>query len=46
MLKKLIVAGPPKLYGPHAPVIIPKTSDGYAGIPHNLRHTVGCPRKP
>jgi hypothetical protein len=27
---------PPKLYGPHAPVFILKTSDNYACVPDNL----------
>jgi hypothetical protein len=36
------VAEPPKLYGPHAPVIVSKTSDGYACTPDNLRRSVGC----
>jgi hypothetical protein len=36
---------PPKLYGPHAPVIVPKTSDGYACTPDNLRRSVGCSHK-
>jgi hypothetical protein len=27
------VAEPPKLYDPHAPVIVSKTSDGYACAP-------------
>jgi hypothetical protein len=31
------VAEPPKLYGPHAPVVVPKTSDGYACVPDNLK---------
>jgi hypothetical protein len=39
------VAEPPKLYGPHAPVTIPKTSDGYACTPDNLRRSVGCPHR-
>jgi hypothetical protein len=37
------VAEPPKLYGPHAPIIVLKTSDGYACTPDNLRRSVGCP---
>jgi hypothetical protein len=40
-----MVAEPPKLYGPHAPVIVPKTSDGFACTPDNLRRSVGCPCK-
>jgi hypothetical protein len=31
------VAEPPKLYGLHALVIVPKTSDGYARVPDNLK---------
>jgi hypothetical protein len=42
---KGVVAEPPKLYGPHAPVIVPKTSDGYACILDNLRRYVGCPHR-
>jgi hypothetical protein len=30
------VAEPPKLLGPHAPVLVSKTSDGYACAPDNL----------
>jgi hypothetical protein len=30
------VAEPPKLLGPHAPVLVLKTSDGYACAPNNL----------
>jgi hypothetical protein len=41
----VFVAEPPKLYGPHAPVIVPKTFDGYACTPDNLRRSVGCPHK-
>jgi hypothetical protein len=39
------IAEPPKLYGPHAPVIVSKTSDGYACTPDNLRRSIGCPRR-
>jgi hypothetical protein len=39
------VAEPPKLYDPHAPIIVPKTYDGYACTPDNLRRSVGCPRR-
>jgi hypothetical protein len=45
LLRLRTVAEPHKLYGPHAPVIVPKTSDGYACIPDNLRRSVGCPRR-
>jgi hypothetical protein len=31
-----IVAEPPKLSGPHAPVLVSKTSDGYVCAPNNL----------
>jgi hypothetical protein len=31
------VAEPPQLYGPHAPVIIPKASDGYTCVTDNLK---------
>jgi hypothetical protein len=40
------VAEPPKLYDPHAPVIVPKTSDGYAYAPNNLRSLLGIIGKP
>jgi hypothetical protein len=40
------VAEPPKLYGPHAPVIVPKTSDSYACVPYNLKSLSGVLRKP
>jgi hypothetical protein len=39
------VTEPPKLYGPHVPVIVPKTSDSYACTPDNLRRSVGCPHR-
>jgi hypothetical protein len=39
------ITEPPKLYGPHAPVIVHKTSDGYACTPDNLRRSVGCPHR-
>jgi hypothetical protein len=39
------VAEPPKLYGPYAPVIVPKTSDSYACTPDNLRRSIGCLRR-
>jgi hypothetical protein len=39
------VTEPPKLYGPHAPVIVPKTSDSDACTPDNLRRSVGCPHR-
>jgi hypothetical protein len=40
------VAEPPKLCGPHAPVIVPKTSDGYAYVPYNLKSMLGVLGKP
>jgi hypothetical protein len=40
------VAEPPKLYGPHAPVIVLKTSDGYACAPDNLKSLSGILKKP
>ena len=38
------VAEPPKLLGPHAPVLVPKTSDGYACAPDNLTGSVRLPQ--
>jgi hypothetical protein len=40
------VAEPPKLYGPHAPVIVSTTSDGYACVPYNLKSLSGVLEKP
>jgi hypothetical protein len=40
------VAEPPKLSGPHAPVLVSKTSDGYACAPNNLTGSVRVPRGP
>jgi hypothetical protein len=37
------VAEPPKLLGPHAPVLVLKTSDGYACAPDNLTRSVRVP---
>jgi hypothetical protein len=37
------VAEPPKLLGPHAPVLVSKTSDGYACAPDNLIGSVRVP---
>jgi hypothetical protein len=37
---------PSKLYGSYAPVIVPKTSDGYAYVPDNLKSLSGVLRKP
>jgi hypothetical protein len=42
----IIVAESPKVYGLHAPVIVPKTSDGYACVPDNLRNLSGILGKP
>ena len=38
------VAEPPKLLGPHAPVLISKTSYGYACAPDNLTGSVRLPQ--
>jgi hypothetical protein len=40
------VAEPPKLLGPHAPVLISKTSDGYACAPNNLTGSVRVSQGP
>jgi hypothetical protein len=40
------VAEPPKLSGPHAPVLVSKTSDDYACAPNNLTGSVRVPRGP
>jgi hypothetical protein len=40
------VTEPPKLYVPHAPVIVPKTSDGYACVPNNLKSLSSVLGKP
>jgi hypothetical protein len=37
----LAVAEPPKLLGPHAPVLVSKTSDGYAYAPGKGLHAPG-----
>jgi hypothetical protein len=37
---KVPVAEPPKLSGPHAPVLVSKTSDSYACAPDNLTGSV------
>jgi hypothetical protein len=44
-MNSVCVAEPPKLYGPHALVIVPKTSDGCACAPDNLRRSVECPQR-
>jgi hypothetical protein len=41
-----IVAEPPKLLGPHAHVLVSKTSDGYACAPDNLTGSVRVPQGP
>jgi hypothetical protein len=40
LIKSPIVAEPPKLFGPHAPIIVSKTLDGYACAPDNLTGSV------
>jgi hypothetical protein len=40
----LDVAEPPKLLGPHAPVLVSKTSDSYACAPDNLTGSVRLPK--
>jgi hypothetical protein len=40
------VAEPPKLLGPNAPVLVSKTSDGYACAPNNLTGSVRVPQGP
>jgi hypothetical protein len=40
------VAEPPKLLDPHAPVLVSKTSDGYACGPYNLTGSVRVPQGP
>jgi hypothetical protein len=40
------VIEPPKLLGPHAPVLVSKTSDGYACAPDNLTGSVRVPQGP
>jgi hypothetical protein len=41
--KKVSVAEPPKLLGPHAPVLVSKTLDCYACAPDNLTGSVRLP---
>ena len=38
------VTEPPKVLGPHAPVLVPKTSDGHACAPDNLTGSVRLPQ--
>jgi hypothetical protein len=38
------VAEPPKLLGPHAPVLVSKTSNSYACAPDNLTESVRLPK--
>lgn len=40
------VAEPPKLLGPHAPVLIPRTSNSYAYAPNNLTGSVRVSQGP
>jgi hypothetical protein len=42
----LCVAKLSKLYGPPAPVIVPKTSDGYACVSYNLKSLSSVLEKP
>jgi hypothetical protein len=42
---KISVAEPPKLYGPHAPIIDVMTSNDYACAPDNLKGPIGCSRE-
>jgi hypothetical protein len=39
-----LVAEPPKVSGPHAPVLVLKTSDGHACAPDNLTGSVRLPQ--
>jgi hypothetical protein len=39
-----IMAEPSKLLGPHAPILVSKTSDGYACAPDNLTGSVRVPQ--
>jgi hypothetical protein len=40
------VTEPPKLLGPHAPVLVSKTSDGYACAPDSLTGSVRVSQGP
>jgi hypothetical protein len=40
------VAEPPKLLGPHAPILVSKTSDDYACAPNNLIGSVRVSQGP
>jgi hypothetical protein len=40
------VVEPPKLLGPHAPVLVSNTSDGYACAPDNLTGSVRVSQGP
>jgi hypothetical protein len=42
----LHVAEPPKLLGPHAPILVSKTLDGYASAPDNLTGSVPVSQGP
>jgi hypothetical protein len=46
LLRYQAVAEPPKLLGPHAPVLVSQTSDGYACAPDNLTRSVRVPQGP
>jgi hypothetical protein len=45
-LKCMTMAEPHKLYDPHAPIIVLKTSDGHACAPDNIRSLLGVLGKP
>ena len=44
--KSTSVAEPPRLYGPHAQVIVSHTSDSFARVPHNPKVVSGVPINP
>jgi hypothetical protein len=46
MCNKPTITEPPKLSGPHAPVLVSKTSNDYACAPNNLTGSVRVPRGP
>jgi hypothetical protein len=46
MKEILNVVEPPKLLGPHAPVLVSKTLDGYACAPDNLTGSVRVSQGP
>jgi hypothetical protein len=45
-IQRVSVEEPPKLLGPHAPVLVSKTSDGYACAPNNLTGSVRVSQGP